>query len=149
MAAESIILGVFAVWLLALSLVFAWIYRCFARLTKGVKKGNLVKVLDKILASEGKSLDEIRKLEKEVGRLEEASSLHVQKVGLVRFNPFKELGGEHSFAAALLDGKENGLILTGLHTRDRTRLYIKSIERGKSKHKLSEEEKKALAKALK
>lgn len=76
--------------------------------------------------------------------LEEDGKDHIQKVGLVRFNPFKELGGDHSFSLAILDNKESGIILTSLHTRDRTRVYMKEIKNGKSEYELSAEELKAL-----
>jgi len=57
--------------------------------------------------------------------------------------------GDHSFSLALLDGKDTGVVITGLHTRERTRVYMKAIKAGKGEHELSEDEKKALAKALK
>ena len=48
---------------------------------------------------------------------------------------------------AMLNGKDTGVVITGLHTRERTRLYVKPISRGKSEYELSLEEKKAIAKA--
>jgi hypothetical protein len=68
-------------------------------------------------------------------------------VGLIRFNPFNEIGGDHSFSLAILDGGDNGIIITGLHTRDRTRIYAKQVNKGKSDLELSTEEQKALLKA--
>jgi hypothetical protein len=63
---------------------------------------------------------------------------------LVKYNPFNESGGDHSFSLALLDGNKNGIIITSLHTRERTRLYIKDVVLGKTKITLSKEEQKAL-----
>ena len=63
---------------------------------------------------------------------------------MVRFNPFSEMGGDHSFSVALLDGHDTGIIITGLHTRERTRVYIKPVNKGKSEYDLSKEELKAL-----
>jgi hypothetical protein len=63
---------------------------------------------------------------------------------MIRFNPFSELGGDHSFCLALLDDRDTGVVLTGLHTRERTRFYMKDITNGKSSLELSNEEKKAL-----
>jgi len=74
---------------------------------------------------------------------------HFQKLGLIRFNPFNETGGNNSFSLVLLDGKNNGWVMTGLHTRERTRLYVKPIKNLKSEYELSDEEKKALEKAVK
>ena len=89
----------------------------------------------------------INELTKRVNLVEADGKLHVQKIGLVRFNPFRELGSDHSFSLAILDGEDSGTIITSLHTRDRTRVYMKAIKNGKSDADLSEEEKKALVKA--
>jgi len=66
-------------------------------------------------------------------------SLH--RVGVLRFNPFKDIGGDQSFSVALLDGKNSGITFSSLHTREGTRVYVKPIVRGKSeKYTLTEEE---------
>lgn len=67
---------------------------------------------------------------------------------LVKFNPFAEVGGEHSFVITLLDGTKSGIILTGLHTRGLTRFYVKLVQVGKPDQKLSDEEDEGLKKAL-
>lgn len=71
----------------------------------------------------------------------------VQKVGVVRFNPFKDTGSDQSFAIALMDLSDNGLIISSLFTREGTRVYSKPLEKGKSKYPLSEEEKHAIGQA--
>jgi len=149
MTLEQIILAVIGIWLIALSVVLLRAFGFFRRLSSRVKKGNLVEVIDKVLEKEAKNSKDLSRVQKEIGELSDEVNLHVQKVGLVRFNPFKEMGGDHSFSLALLDGNDSGVILTGLHTRERTRVYIKKVERGRSKFNLSSEEKKALAKAQK
>ena len=136
-------------WLLGLSLGFYWLFRLFKRLTKGTKEGNLVKVLEGILAEEKGNKDRLEELTKQLRQLEDLSEYHIQRVGMVRFNPFKDLGGDHSFSIALLDAKDTGLVITGLHTRERTRVYVKAVKKGKAEHEFSEEEKKALNKAKK
>lgn len=72
----------------------------------------------------------------------------VQNVGLVRFNAFEDVGGEQSFAIALLDAKKNGAIISSLYGRQDSRCYIKGIRNGAGERTLSEEEKKALQAAL-
>jgi hypothetical protein len=74
---------------------------------------------------------------------------NVLKIGFVRFNPFNETGGDNSFTICLLNGRLNGIVLTGLHTREKTRMYAKKIEGGKSVHELSAEERKAISEAAK
>src|SRR3990167_950213 len=136
-------------WLLGVSIVLFRIFALFNKLTKGVEVTDLKKVLEKILFKEEKNSEEIKGLIKRADYLEEDGKLHVQKVGLVRFNPFKELGGDHSFSLAILNNEDTGIIITSLHTRDRTRVYMKDIKKGKSNFELSADEKKALENAEK
>lgn len=69
----------------------------------------------------------------------------VQRVGLVRFDAFEEVGGKISFSLALLDAKGDGVILSVLNGRETVRAYAKAVIAGKASHPLSEEEKRALA----
>jgi len=79
--------------------------------------------------------------------LEAASLRAFQHVGLVRYNPFEDTGGNQSFALALLDANGNGWVLSSLHARGGTRVYAKSINGGKSDAPLSEEETAAIRQA--
>ena len=68
----------------------------------------------------------------------------IQKVGLIRYNPFEEMGGNLCFALALLDGEDNGVVLNGIHSRTGSFTYAKPIEMGVSIYMLSDEEKQAV-----
>lgn len=140
---------VYGVWLAALSIILFLFFIFFRRLTKGTKENELLKVLSRILKVQEENSGSIAAIEKEVKRIDWEGRYHVQKVGVIRFNPFKEIGGDHSFSLALLDGEDSGVIVTCLHTRERTRVYMKGIKRGKSELDLSLEEKKALERAIK
>ncbi|KKS95596.1 MAG: hypothetical protein UV71_C0005G0025 [Microgenomates group bacterium GW2011_GWC1_43_13] len=142
-----VIFIVFGVWLLALSLFLYRYIALFNKLTKGVEVADLKKVLEKILARGEGNTDELKILKRRADLIEDDSKFHIQKIGLVRFNPFKELGGDHSFCLAILDSHDSGIIITSLHTRDRTRVYMKDIKKGKSGFELSTEEKKAFVNA--
>jgi hypothetical protein len=72
--------------------------------------------------------------------LKKNSQLAVQKVGIIRFNPFAEVGGDQSFSIALLDGYDNGLVVTSFYTREGNRIYAKPIKNGVSQYALSKEE---------
>lgn len=146
---QYIVWGVVGFWLLSLSIGLILILKFFNRLAKGTKKGDLKRVLEKVLTTGVENKKMIMVLGKEIDKLQDEGQFHVQKVGLIRFNPFRETGGDHSFSIALLDGKDTGVVLTGLHTRERTRVYAKAINKGKSEHELSNEEKKAFTKAKK
>lgn len=140
---------IFAVWLTGVSIVLYRVFVLFNRLTKGVDSGDLKKVLEKVISQEEENRSKIADLARRISFLENDGKLHVQKVGLIRFNPFKELGGDHSFSLAILNGEDSGIIITSLHTRDRTRVYMKDIKAGKSTFELSAEEKKAFNAAQK
>ncbi len=100
-------------------------------------------------------LEQFSNLKKELGKLAQGlenlkkdSKVHIQKVGIVRYNPFSNVGGDQSFSIALLDNSNNGIVITGLYAQDSNRVYAKSIKQGQSEYSLSDEEKKAIAKAL-
>lgn len=70
-----------------------------------------------------------------------------QRVGLVRYNPFEDTGGNQSFALAMLDARGDGWILSSLHARQGTRFYAKAVKAGRSETSLSEEEQAAIKQA--
>ena len=87
-------------------------------------------------------------LKKYCDTIEKEGKFHIQKVGLLRFNPFKDTGGDQSFILSLLDGKNTGVIISGLYSRSGTRWYAKKVVAGKAvEHELSEDEKRALREA--
>lgn len=80
--------------------------------------------------------------------LEHISKITFQKIGFVRFNPFNDLGGNQSFIIALLDGQNNGFVVSSLFAQEGNRVYAKSVVNGNSEYKLSVEEKDAIARAI-
>ncbi len=92
-----------------------------------------------------KGIDEkYTKLLDMVTDMDATMSRNIQKVGLVRYNPFDEMGGNLCFALALLDRKDNGVVLNGIHSRTGSFTYAKPIELGVSTYILSQEEIKAV-----
>ena len=71
----------------------------------------------------------------------------IQKVGIVRYNAFKDTGSDLSFALALLDENKDGIVLNGIYSREMSNIYAKPVEQGKSTYTLSEEETQAIEKA--
>lgn len=125
-----------------------YIFIFFRKLSKNLGKEDLIKILKNVATIEKENSDNISNIRKVIETIERKSAYHIQKVALVRFNPFSELGGDHSFSLALLDAGNTGILLTGLHTRERTRVYVKRVEAGKSRQDLSKEEKEVLSKAV-
>ncbi len=87
------------------------------------------------------------KLSQEIESLKKEQKFSIQKIGIVRYNPFSEVGGNQSFSIAFLDGNNNGSVITSLYTKEGNRVYGKTIKNSSSVYPLSEEEKKAIEKA--
>ncbi len=119
------------IWLSVLTIFFVRIHRRYKDLLNGSLKD-----------------EDILAINNRVRVLEREGLSHIQRVSMIRFNPFNETGGDNSFTLCLLDANSSGIVLTGLHTREKTRVYAKKIERGKSKYELSSEEKKAISEAV-
>ena len=115
---------------------------------KFFKKGKKEPENLKEVLAQFKGLEEnFEKLSEELESLKKESKFSVQKIGIVRFNPFSEVGGDQSFSIALLDGNNDGIVITSLYSREGNRVYGKPIKAGLSEHSLSEEEKQAIEKA--
>jgi len=119
------------IWLGALTFLLARILKTFNRLTQGTSDKDLKEVLEEVL-------EEIKKNQKLGEELKEATEQlkaedlgHFQKVGLIRYNPFSETGGNQSFVLALLDGQNSGFVITSLHSREATRVFAKPVKEGK------------------
>ncbi len=115
--------------------------------------GGKVDNLEDLLLSQAKS---IKLLDKDIQELYTISNQinalafrGFHKLGVVRFNPFKDVGGDQSFSVAILNGKNDGLTISSLFTREGSRVYTKTITAGLTeKHPLTEEEKEAIKLAL-
>lgn len=117
------------------------------RLTRG-SDGNLQQVLESHLDTVARVVDDVDELGARSAVLEGRSQRAFSRIGLVRFNPFEDTGGNQSFALALLDGRGDGFVVSSLHSRTGTRLYAKAIGGGASDTALSDEESEALRQAL-
>ena len=82
-------------------------------------------------------------------KIEELDLKHIQKVELLRFNPYDDTGGDQSFAICMLDNQGTGVVVTSLHARSGTRVFAKPVLKGKnSKYRFSKEEEEVVRKAL-
>ena len=84
-----------------------------------------------------------------VDAVEVQQPYHVQHVGVVRFNPFQDKGGDQSFVVAILDAHSDGVVIASLSSRLDTRIYAKPVVGGQSTYALTNEEKEAIARAKK
>jgi len=131
--------------------LFWFFYRMIERIDSMFGTGK-VKNLKQVLFSHADQLKEhgaeLRNAFEKIKNLENISEKTFQKMGVVRFNPFSEMGGNQSFAVALLDNKNNGFVILSLFLKEGNRVYAKVIREGKSNHSLSAEEKEAIARAI-
>ena len=105
---------------------------------------NVIFSLDQELKSQNQH---INILEHALNELKNQSTFSIQKVGLVRFNPFSDGGGNFSFSLALLDAHNTGVVITSMYGREQNRIYTKKVVQGKSDAQLNEEEQKAVTEA--
>ena len=153
--ALSTVVLVLAVAVVVLVIWVAWLQRSDALLRRRLRRlfgeGEGVG-LDELLDRQFRRLDTVAERVDALNRLhhelEALSQQSLQKVGVVRFNPFADTGGDQSFAVALLDADGNGVVLSSLHGRADTRIFAKPVQAGRSKHALSDEEQDAIRKAL-
>jgi cell division protein FtsL len=90
----------------------------------------------------------IEKNGNDIKSLFEKSQLALQKVGLVKYDAFKEMGGKLSFALAILDENDNGVLINSVHSSEGCYSYTKRIKNGDSQIALSNEEKEAVERAI-
>lgn len=99
--------------------------------------------------TENKSINQrANKLEAGIEEIAKIIQGSYQKFSMVRYNPFRETGGDQSFSLALLDLRDNGVVITSIHGREVDRIYAKEVINGKSKHNLSAEEIEAIKEAI-
>lgn len=136
------------IWLLVISIYLWKTLSHYNKLTQGLRDRNFKSIMETLLKDVDIAKKDIDNLKLYCGKIEKEGHLHIQKIGLIRFNPFKDTGGDQSFILSLIDGNDTGVIISGLYSRSGTRWYAKRVVKGKSvEHELSEEEKRALKEA--
>jgi hypothetical protein len=134
-------------WLIVLQIQTSRMLRRYRQLLSGVQAGNLEEIMSMHVGRINAHDRHLEEVDRSIQLLDTTLQTAIQRVGLVRFNPFDETGGDLSFAIALLDQGNNGFVVSSLHNRAETRIYAKPIEAGRSSYTLSEEEEQALARA--
>jgi hypothetical protein len=146
-----LILGVVIIcWCGALTFLLLQIRSSLQQITRGGKKETIIEILSEVLEKEKKISSALSDTNRKVEGLIFDSQFYIQKIGLVRFNPFNDTGGDQSFILALIDAEESGVVISGLHTRNGTRWYAKKVSNGRGvEHELSADELKAIKAATK
>lgn len=149
-------IAILALILLVIILIF-WIFflhlglRRLRRRNAEIFAGSNAKNLEDVIINHSKSLrlfdKDIQELYIISNQINQLAHRSIHKIGMVRFNPFKDIGGDQSFSIALLNGKKDGLVISSLYNaREGSKVYAKTILGGKAeKYQLTEEEKEAVS----
>lgn len=137
-------------WLVALSFLVFRQGNFLKALFPKIGKRDIRKKFEEVTSAVSDFKTELKTVEEKLSKFEADGLKHIQKVALLRYNPYGDTGGDQSFSVALLDKKGWGIVLTSLHARGGTRIFAKPIVEGKgSKHRLSKEEEEVVEKAIK
>ncbi|OGE70582.1 hypothetical protein A2617_03480 [Candidatus Daviesbacteria bacterium RIFOXYD1_FULL_41_10] len=141
-----VVLALFFIWLVFLTGIVLKTKAHYNDLISKTKKQKIDEILDELLMIDKKTKQELEIVKKELHEEIKASTLHIQKVGLVKFNPFERMGGEKSFVISFLNYENSGIVMNFIYAREGLRVYSKKVRGGKGEEfELSEEEKKAIA----
>ena len=127
-------------------------YRSLQKSYSTFMRGRSGKNLEKAIFRKFSELEDISKLVKknkeEVDDIRRKMESHYQKIGIVKYDAFHEMGGNLSFVLTMLDENDNGWILNAMHSREGCYTYIKEVVNGESYIELAEEERQCLEKAI-
>lgn len=121
----------------------------YRKMMQGMEGENLENLLLSHIKEVKQVVHKVDGLSDDCQRLENIAKNCVQKVALVRFNAFEDVGSDLSFAIAFLDSYNNGIVISSIYGRNEFRTYSKPVVSGSSTYLLTEEEKQALTQAMK
>ena len=120
----------------------------YRKMMAGVDGANLERMLMGYIDEVKKVVEKNEQLDAENKRIDALLQTAITRVGVVRFRAFDDMGSDLSYAVALLDSHNNGVILSSIFGREDSRSYVKPIEKGISSYTMTEEEEKALHDAM-
>lgn len=120
----------------------------YEKFMKGKDGKSLEEAVTERFAQVDKLIDENKKKTVEIADIFDNLKISVQKVGIVKYDAFNEMGGKLSFSLAMLNKENTGFIINAMHSREGCYTYIKEIIKGESYIPLGTEEKEALEKAM-
>lgn len=137
-------------WLGGLTYLWFSLRQKYGRIFDAKNNQDFYKILAELQTESNQRLGKIQHLQEALDQLKAESRNHLQKIGLVRYNPFADTGGNQSFVLAILDEKGSGFVITSLHSREATRIFAKPIKESKeSGYEFSKEEIQAILEAKK
>jgi hypothetical protein len=120
----------------------------YRKMMAGVDGANLERMLMGHIDEVKKVVEKNEQIDAENRRIDALLQTAITRVGVVRFRAFDDMGSDLSYAVAMLDSHNNGVILSSIFGREDSRSYVKPIENGNSSYTMTEEEEKALNDAM-
>lgn len=155
-AHPSVLLFILIVVSLVLIMLVAWLLVTFKRfrlryenVSYAAEAGDLAEIIVRQSEDIRRLRDDLALVERAENQLGKSLAAAIQKVALVRFDAFDDVGGKLSFAAALLNDQGDGVVISSINGRQESRIYAKPVKGGESIYNLSVEEKEAIGQALK
>src|SRR5699024_1773229 len=151
----EIVLGLAIGLVFLLVLFIIYIYKTnksikrYNKLLNGSKDINIEELLSNINKNVNNMNSDMSEMETNISDIKIRLDFAIRKVGFIKYNAFDDIGSELSFSIALLDGWENGFVLTSIYGRNGNVIYSKAIKNGTSNTHLSEEEILAINRAIK
>lgn len=137
------------VWVSVLTYFYITSLKHYRMLKADSKEFSIEEVLKTLVKRFSLNDAALKELQATVEKLKISDLSNVSNVGLVRFNPYEDTGGDLSFSLAILDKHKDGIVISSLHGRAGTRVYSKKVKSGgKDMHELSKEEKDAILSAM-
>jgi hypothetical protein len=136
-----------AIGLLAALSQLSKLTRLYNRLTRGTSGGNIEENLLVYMDTVTKVDSQTQALGSRLEKIGAVQQKCLQRVGMVRFDAFEDVGGEQSFAVVILDAERSGVAVSSVYSRTDVRIYAKAINDGKPSHPLTKEEQRAMAQA--
>ena len=142
----AIVLGLI-VWLILLQVRLSRMVRQYTHWMAGSDGQDLAEMLTRHVDQVREATGTVTALQAKARQLERALKHCMQWMGIVRFNPFRDTGGNQSFAWAIVDDNGDGVVLSSLYAREGTRMYAKPLFKWESPYALTEEEQQAVVQA--
>lgn len=120
----------------------------YRQMMTGVEGANLERMLIGHINEMKGVAEESKQIKQENKRLDKILQTATTRIGIVRFSAFADMGSDLSYAVAMLDAHNNGVLFSSIFAREDSRSYVKPIEAGRSTYKLTREEAEALDKAM-
>lgn len=147
--AMTVLLFVALVVFININMKLARMNKRYKKLMMGMEGCNIERILMGHIDEVRETVKKVEALAIENKKIDGLAKKAMQKIGVIRFSAFEGIGGDISFAIALLDYQNNGIVISSIFGREDCRCYAKPIINSESTYKLTDEEKAAIAEALK